>query len=424
MADLPFPRGMRDLLPNAALFRNELLAKIENVFQTFGFMTIDTPVLESLDVLKAKGGIGDESKLIFETKEDNLGLRYDLTVSLGRYIAAHRELPMPFKRYAIGKAWRRDEPQRLRYREFTQADVDIVGGDPVQTTAEVIAAAATALDKIGVEYNVRISSREVINAVLEKFGVNSEKHVEVMRTIDKLDKLGRDKVLGLLSDIGLERDVVSRIDSFINAAGSNDEKIEYVASLSVAGGVLAELQGVLAMLPKYHIGGEVVVDFSIVRGLDYYTGIVFELKDSSGKEKSSIGSGGRYDGLVGLYGEKPLPAVGASLGVDRILDLLGFEKSEKITYAKLFVINVKKENYEYAVNVANWFRSKGIPTDINLSQRNISNQLSYANSLHFGFAAIVGDAEQSQNKIKLRDLVSGEEAVLGLEEALKRIRER
>jgi histidyl-tRNA synthetase len=424
MTELALPRGMKDLLPNAALFRNELIAKVEKVFQTFGFLTIDTPMLESIDILKAKGGIGEESKLIFETTEDNLGLRYDLTVSLSRYIAMHQELPMPFKRYAIGKAWRREEPQHLRHREFTQADVDIVGGDAAQTTAEVIAAAGRAFDEIGIGYIVRINSRSVMNAVLDKFGVEPKMHTDVMRIVDKLDKVGRDKILEMLGELGLQRDIISRIDNLINMQGSNSEKFAYIATLSIEEGTLAELKGVLELLPAYQLKGSVMLDFSIVRGLDYYTGVVFEFSDASGKERASIGAGGRYDGLIGLYGSRSLPAVGASIGINRILDILGFEKSEKMTYAKLFVINVKKENYQYAVKVANWFRLKGVPTDINLSQRNISNQLSYANSLKFGFAAIIGDAEQSQNKIKLRDLVSGEENEMSIEEALFAIEKR
>jgi histidyl-tRNA synthetase len=415
---------MKDLLPNAALFRNELICRVEKVFQRFGFLTIDTPMLESLNILKAKGGLGEESKLIFETTEDNLGLRYDLTVSLGRYVAMHQELPMPFKRYAIGKAWRREEPQHLRYREFTQADVDIVGGDVVQTTTEAIATVGKAFDEIGIEYIVRINSRSVMNAILDKFGVDPKMHIDVMRIIDKFEKAGRDKTLEMLTELGLARDVISRIDTLVNMQGSNSEKLAYITALSLNDEVLTELKGVIDLLPAYQLKGDVMIDFSIVRGLDYYTGAVFEFSDASGKEKSAIGGGGRYDGLIGLYGNRSLPAVGACIGINRVLDILGFEKSEKITYAKLFVINIKKENYQYAVKVANWFRSKGIPTDINLSQRNISNQLSYANSLRFGFAAIIGDAEEAQNKIKLRDLVSGEESEMSMEEALVAIEKR
>ncbi|MCL4389534.1 histidine--tRNA ligase [Candidatus Marsarchaeota archaeon] len=420
MPDIPFPRGMRDLLPNAALFRNEMLAKIESVFKRFGFLAIDTPVLETLSILKAKGSIGDEAKLLFETTEDNLGLRYDLTVSLGRYVAMHGDLSMPFKRYAIGKAWRREEPQRLRYREFTQADVDIVGGDEVPANAEAIGTAATALDEIGVDYVVRINSRVLMNSLLGKFGVANEKCADVLRIVDKLDKLGEDKVAGMLQEIGLGGSVVSKIADLINTSTANEEKIALAKKLGADG--IAELEDTVRLLGAYGIKGKVSIDFSIVRGLDYYTGIVFEFSDASGKEKSSLGGGGRYDNLVGLYGNKQMPATGASLGIDRILELMNFTKSEQCTYARLFVINVNRGNYDYAVGLANWFRSMGVATDINLASRNISNQLSYANSLKFAYAVIVGDAEQSQGKLKLRNLVSGEERIVSREEALSEIK--
>ena len=417
MADIPFPRGMRDLLPNEALFRNELLKKIESVFQRYGFLSIDTPTLESVKVLKAKGGIGEDTKLIFETTEDELGLRYDFTVSLARYMGMHQELPLPFKRYAIGKAWRREEPQRLRYREFTQADIDIVGGERAQTDAEIVGTIAKVLDEIGIDYVIRLSSRALMDSLLASFGVKSGQFMDVMRAVDKLDKLGRDKVVELLNALGLDRDQISRIDDLINRKGSNADKLDFAATVSKDKSV-EELRSAIESAQSYGIRGTIVVDFSIVRGFDYYTGMVLEIADASG-EKNSIGGGGRYDKLVGIYSGKDLTAVGVSLGIDRILDIMKFSDSPKQTYAKLFVINVKDSNYRYALGVANWFRGRGIATDINLSTRNISNQLSYANSLKFEYAAIVGDVEEQSNKIKLRNLVSGEETTVTNDEALK-----
>jgi histidyl-tRNA synthetase len=416
MPDIPFPRGMRDLLPNQALFRNELLKKIESVFQRYGFLTIDTPMLESIKVLKAKGGIGEDTKLIFETTEDELGLRYDLTVSLARYVGMHQELPLPFKRYAIGKSWRREEPQRLRYREFTQADVDIVGGNTALADAEVICTVATALDELGVGYFIRINSRVMMDSLLAAFGVKKEQFMDVLRIVDKLDKQGRDKVAEMLSSMGLEKETVRRIDDIINMQGSNAEKLNFAESV-VKDKSSADISTTLGFAAAYGIKGDIRVDFSVVRGFDYYTGTVFEFMDAGG-EKSSLGGGGRYDGLVGLYSGRSVPATGASLGIDRILELMGFSSSTKYTYAKLFVINVKDSNYGYALKMANWFRSRGIATDINLSTRNISNQLSYANSLSFPYAVIVGDAEEKEGKVKLRNLTSGDETTVTAEEAL------
>ncbi len=417
MPDIPFPRGVRDLLPNAALFRNELIRKIENVFQRYGFLTIDTPMLESLDILNAKNVIGEDSKLIFELKGDKLGLRYDQTVSLARYMGMHQELSLPFKRYAIGKSWRREEPQRGRYREFTQADIDIVGGDIAPSDAEVIAVIGKVFDELGINYEVRINNRALMNSLLDKFGVKTELHVEVMRTIDKLQKLGRDKVVELLGALGLERDVVSRIDDLINMQGSNEDKLKFASGLTSDRSV-AELTDLIKLIEPYGMKGNAVVDYSIVRGLDYYTGVVFEFIDPSGTSAGSIAGGGRYDKLIGTYSGRNLPAVGNSIGIDRLLDLMEFTASTKYTYAKLFVINVKDTNYQYALKLANWFRGKGVATDINLASRNISNQLSYANSLKFQYAAIVGDVEEKAGKLKLRNLVSGEEITVTLEECL------
>ncbi len=419
MPDLPFPRGMRDLLPNEALFRNELLKKIESVFQRYGFLSIDTPTLESVKVLKAKGGIGEGTKLIFETKDDELGLRYDFTVSLARYVSTHQELSLPFKRYAMGKAWRREEPQRLRYREFTQADIDIVGGDRSSTDAEIIGTIAKALDEIGIDYVIRLNSRALMDSLLATFGVKSEQFMDVMRAVDKLDKLGRDKVVELLDGLGLNNDQVDRINDLINRQGSNDDKLNFAATISKDNSI-EELRSAIALVQEYGIKGSIAIDFSIVRGIDYYTGMVVEIADASG-EKNSLGGGGRYDKLVGIYSGKELPAVGVSLGIDRILDIMEFSASPKQTYSKLFVINVKDSNYGYALKVANWFRERGIATDINLSARNISNQLSYANSLKFEYAVIVGDVEEQSSTVKLRNLESGEEKAMTLDDALKTI---
>ncbi len=418
MADIPFPRGVRDLLPNAALFRNELLKKVESVFQRYGFLTIDTPMLESLKILNAKGAIGEDAKLIFEIKGDELGLRYDLTVSLARYMGMHQELPLPFRRYAIGRAWRRDEPQKGRYREFTQADVDIVGGETAATDAEVIAVAGKVLDELGIEYKIRISNRAMMNSVLDKFGVKGELHVETMRIIDKLEKLGRDKIVELLLSLGLEREQVSRIDNLISMKGTNEEKIAFAKGITSDKSV-EDLANLLGLIGLYALNGDVAVDFSIVRGLDYYTGVVFEFVDTLGRIRASIAGGGRYDNLIETYSGRKMPAVGVSLGIDPILDIMDFADSPKYTYAKLFVINVKNSNYQYALSVANWFREKGVAVEVNLSSRNISNQLSYANSLKFPYAAIIGDAEQGSKKIKLRNLVSGEERAVSQEEALQ-----
>ena len=224
MPDIPFPRGVRDLLPNEALFRNELLRKIENMFQLYGFLTIDTPTFESIDVLKAKNGIGADTKLIYEMKDEKLGLRYDHTVSLARYAAMHADLPMPFKRYYIGKNWRR-ETQKLRYREITQADADIIGGNKIMADSEVIAVGSIIMEGIGLDYIVAINDRKMMDSVLAKFGVKKEQFTDVMRSLDKLDKIGVDGVAETLKGLHFESGMIDQITAFIGLKGINEEKL-------------------------------------------------------------------------------------------------------------------------------------------------------------------------------------------------------
>ncbi len=430
MADIPMARGVRDLMPNEALFRNDVLETIEGVFRRFGFLTIDTPYIESMDVLKAKDAIGEDNKLIFEIEKEHLGLRYDQTMSLGRYMAMHQNLPMPFKRYAIGKVWRMDEPQRLRYREFTQADADIIGGDVAQGNAEALAAAGTAYDELALPYMIAISSREVLDKVLEKFSIPNEKRTDVMRVIDKLDRYGIDGVAKMLAK-HLDDETIDRIVEFIGFGGSNEKKIDYVDSTVGDASTSKELRDTLELLELYGTKGEKSIDFSIVRGLDYYTGLVAEIKycgeaeDRASKayEMDTIGAGGRYERLVHTLGGKELGGVGISCGIDRMLDVMDYSSSKKNTYAEVFVANVKPNNYRYALGVANALRSAEIATDINTASRNLSNQLSYASSLNYRFALIVGDSEEKEKKVKLRDMGSGNERLVPSESIADAVRD-
>lgn len=421
MPEIPFPRGVRDLMPNEALFRNELLHQIENVFELFGFLTIDTPTFESLEVLKAKNGIGEDTKLIYEMKDEKLGLRYDHTVSLSRYVAMHQELPTPFKRYYIGKVWRREEPQKFRYREITQADADVVGGNHTAADAEVIAVAAVILENIGIDYLICISSRELLEKVFAKFGLKDEQFISVARIIDKLAKVGETKVSAMLKELGISGSIVDQIVAFITLKGINDEKLSYVDNLLGTKNDTLEFRETLTRLGYYTLRGEISIDFSITRGLDYYTGIVFELK-SKEEQSVSIGGGGRYDKLIGAYSGKPIPAVGVSLGIDRILEMLNFSSSMEYTYANVFVANVNESNYPYALKIANALRINGIPTEVNLATRNLSNQLSYANAIKTKYVIMVGDAEEKAGNLKIRNLLSGSESAVKVEEAIKMIK--
>ena len=418
MADIPFPRGVRDLMPNEALFRNDLLNTIGASFQRFGYLMIDTPAFESLKVLNAKDVIGEDAKLLYEMKFEEIGLRYDQTVSLARYMAMHQSLPLPFKRYAIGKAWRREEPQKLRYREFTQADIDIVGSASSAADAEVIAIPGYIFESLGLPYKILINDRKFVDGMLESLNIKPEIRRQVMRAVDKLDKVGRDGVLESLTKLGLDRDTVARLDALFNVHGGNEEKLAYLEKMITEKGEIAHIREVLNLLANYNLKGTVEIDLSLMRGLDYYTGIIFEFKLENNDYKGTICAGGRYDNLIGVFAKKSMPAVGSSIGVDRLLDLLGFSSSIKYTYAQVFIANIADTNYPYALKVANTLRANGIAVELNAAKRNISNQLAYANSLKFPFAIVIGDAEEKLTKVKMRNLVTGTEATLALKEAI------
>ncbi len=421
MADLPLPRGVRDLMPNEALFRNEVLKKIEKVFQSYGFLTIDTPSIEDLKVLKAKGGIGEDSKHIYEMKDEKIGLRFDNTISLARYISMHQHLPMPFKRYYIGKVWRREEPQKLRYREFTQADADIIGGEASHADAEIISLGAAVFDALGIKYRVDVNDRRIIDSVLKKIGIPEVKISHVIRVVDKQDKVGPAEVNKMLGLLDLDKKTIEKVADFTSPSGTNEKRLARIDEILGENDTTAEIRKTLGLLKAYKHRGEVVFNPSIMRGLDYYTGVVFEFKDASGDLSQSLGGGGRYDNLIGQLGGRPMIAVGFAVGIDRILDMLKFSESHDYTYARVFVAYVKETNQTYALGVASELRELGVPTDVNLSSRNLSNQISYASSIKAKYLVVVGDSEQKARKMKLKNLSTGEEKTVSLEEAVENI---
>lgn len=420
MADMRLPRGVRDLMPNEALFRNELLKKIEAIFQSFGFLTIETPVIENLDILRAKGGIGEDTKLIYEMKDERIGLRYDNTVSLARYMDMHQHLPLPFKRYYIGKVWRREEPQRLRYREITQADADIVGGDQNLADAEILALGDAIFDAIGIKCTININDRALLEKTLTSLGAGKHQVLDIERALDKIDKIGEQKVTEMIEGIGIEKTLVGKIMKFISLSGSNEKKLDEIDKILGETLTTSSLRRTLDKLKAYDLKGKVVFNTSIMRGLDYYTGIVFEFKDASKPiTEPTLCGGGRYDNLTEILGGKRSPGVGFAIGIDRILEILEFSSSTQYSYAKVFVAYIKENNYGFALSVASALRAAGIPAEINISSRNLSNQLSYASSIKTNYVIIIGDAEERSKSAKLRNLIDGKEQMLSVRDLVK-----
>ncbi|MGC8648620.1 MAG: histidine--tRNA ligase [Candidatus Micrarchaeia archaeon] len=417
MQNIPFPRGVRDLMPNEALFKNKILNKIENVYKKFGFLTYETPVFESIKLMQIKGGIGEGSKEVFEIKDEDFALRFDLTLGLARFIAMHQEIPMPFKRYFINKCWRKEEPQKLRYREFTQADVDIVGSRSTFSDAEVIAVQAKVLEELNIDYIIRINDRRFIKKLLESINITGDLEINVMRAIDKLDKLGKDGVLDALQKLGITGDKLDKLGYLIKQNKSNEDALAYINNYSPDVG--KELNDLIELLNFYKLSGKIIIDMSLMRGFDYYTGMVVEYNVNEASIKSSIGGGGRYDNLIQLINNKQqVPVVGTSLGIDRILDILGFSDSPKINTADVFVVNVKDNNYKYALQIANELRNNNISVDMNVTSRNISNQLAYANALKYKYAIIVGDVEEKLGNIKIKNLIDGTEQTVMLADVI------
>ncbi|MCX8195371.1 MAG: histidine--tRNA ligase [Candidatus Micrarchaeota archaeon] len=409
--DYSAPKGMRDFLPQEMERRERAIGIIREVYRRFGFVPMDTPALERVEVLEKK--CGEEIKgQLFRIDDGRLALRFDLTVPLAR-VVANSSFPKPFKRYCIGLVWRREEPQRGRFREFLQADADIIGSQSKRCEAELIAAACEAIERLGVsDFEVLLNNRKILDGLVERLGLK-DRQANVLRALDKLEKIGKAGVKEELKGAGLPSQQIDSLFSALESPGKNEERLSSLAKYSKEGA--EELKEVLSLLREYQIG-KARVEPSLVRGLDYYTGPIFEvrIKGFSG----SIAAGGRYDGLLGLYGQ-PDFAVGISIGVERLLSLTEGEKGQK--QRSVFVANAKEEDYPYALLVAGKLRAAGVPAQTDLNARSLKKQMEYAASA-CKWIAIVGEKEKKEEKITLRDLESGKEEMLPLEEAIRRIK--
>jgi histidyl-tRNA synthetase len=418
------PRGVKDYGPSEAISLRYMIGVVEEVFKRFGFYPMETPAIENLSVLNAKAAYSDEqNKEIFRLDGEAAGLRYDMTVPLARYVASNRDIVLPFKRYQIGPSWRKDEPQRLRYREFIQADVDIVGSDEVESEAEVIAATLLALEQLGVgEYALLLNSRTLLQRILEFFKVQKANESQAIRIMDKLEKAGKDELLGQLTALGIDSKSGEELLEFTGKNEGNDAKLRRLEGLiPETKAEASRIRELLNALKQYGLRGRVVIDFSLARGFDYYTGFVWEaVMEENGKRLPTIASGGRYDNLIGMYSSRSIPAVGSSIGLSRVFDLIGGKTVTK-TPAKVFVAFIG-DNSAYAASVANALRAKGIYTDLNYMKRNISKQLEYAAALGIKYAAIVGDREREMNRLNLRDMLTGAEELLGIQEAIEKLK--
>lgn len=410
------PKGMRDFLSEEMIAREWVVEKITEVFRLYGFRPLDTPALEYMGTLKAKSG-EEIAGQIFKLEDDEIGLRFDLTVPLAR-VAANSAFPKPFKRYYVSTAWRKEEPQKGRMREFWQADADIIGTKGMRAEVELLNLANDAIIALGFERPVfLLNNRKILDALASKIGFESEKDL-VFRLLDKIDKLGLEKVREDMEKI-LGKKKGDALFDLLAAKGPNTEKIEIAKKISEDGA--KELEEIIANAD----GLDIEVDFFLVRGLGYYTGPIFEIKLSD--EIGSVGGGGRYDDLLGLYGQGDC-ATGISLGIERLMYLIKERDAKekegkggaKKTYTKIFVASVKGY-FEQSAKIAEEFRKNGIAAEVDLNERNLGKQFEYANALGIKFVAIVGEKEVKENKITLRDMVSGKEDMVEIGEAIRKV---
>lgn len=421
-------KGFRDSLPQKALERKKLIHTLEDTFESFGFLPIDTPVLEYKRVLLGKGG-GETDKQIYEFVDKGkreVAMRFDLTVPFARFMAAHyNELYIPFKRYHIDKVWRGENTQRGRYREFIQCDFDIVGIDSSSADFEILLLMYSSFKNLGIEnITIRLSHRGIFNRFLKKLGVH-EHSVEIMRGVDKIAKLGRDKVLGILTDF-LSMKNAAGILEYIEPEKTFSETLNKITLL--AGGKADDTER-LEEIYSYisHLGMEesFLLDPSITRGLDYYTGIVYEtfLNDLPGI--GSVCSGGRYNNLASLYTKQELPGVGSSIGLDRLMaaiEELGGTRTESGS-TDIIIACLDKNDFREYYRIAGLFRDMGFKTEVFLSKKKLSAQFAFAEKKKIPIMIICGEDELSQKKYSVRDLSSRENySLLTMKEAEDRCR--
>jgi histidyl-tRNA synthetase len=419
-------KGVRDFLPEQKIVRDEIVATLKEVFELYGFSPLETPALEMYDLLASKYAGGDEIlKEIFKLKDQggrDLALRYDLTVPLARVVGMNPQLKMPFKRYQIDRAWR-DGPTGLgRYREFWQCDVDVVGPKDMLADAEFVLIIVDVFNRWGLDVVVKINNRKLLNGILRSSGVDENKITAAIMAIDKLGKLSQKEVNDELRTVGVLEGTIKKLNDVFSIKGTNEgilnKVVRWVKDEEGMQG-LKELQELIRYLDFLKVKNA-QIDLSLARGLGYYTGTVYEtfLKDS--RIKSAVCSGGRFDKMIGLFlgTGKDYPAVGISFGLDRIYDALVIKnKAEQKTVTRAYVIPIK--TVEQSLKIVQDFRQAEIKVDIDLLGRGISKNLNYANSLKIPFVILVGETELKQNKVKLRDMQSGEEKLLTIKEAIK-----
>jgi histidyl-tRNA synthetase len=428
------PRGTRDFLPEEMIKREFVINKLKKIFESYGFSPIETPAFENFELLAAKGGGGEAIKdqiYYFRDKNDReLGLRFDLTVPLARIVVANNpQLSKPFKRYCIGRVWRYEEIRKDRFREFWQCDVDTVGSMSMEADTEIISIAVDSLQSLDFKkFSVKLNNRKILTGLIDLINVSQEKKFDIFRAIDKLDKFGRDTVKKELEQIGLTDEQIKKLLKLITLEGNSKDAIkkgeESLRNIKIGMEGLKELNEIVNFSKAYGFDDKIIIDFSLARGLDYYTGPIFEIIDTSGKNIGSLAGGGRYDNLIEILGGRSTPATGISLGIERIIEVMNEEKMLKIskTKVKVYIANVNEEVKKEVIKLASKLRENGIFCQTDLMNRNLKKQLEYADALEIPFVVIIGPEELKKNKVKLKDMVLNKEMEVKTEDLVRKIK--
>lgn len=441
------PKGTRDFSPVEMAKRNYIFDTIKEVYALYGFQQIETPAMESLQTLMGKYGeegdkllfrvlnsgdymskLSDEellerNSLRLSSKICEKGLRYDLTVPFARYVVMHRdELQMPFKRYQIQPVWRADRPQKGRYREFYQCDADVVGSDSLLNEVELMQIVDTVFTRFGIRVQIKINNRKILSGIAEVIG-EPDKIVDITVAIDKLDKIGLDKVNEELKADGISDEAIAKLQPIIALSGTNEEKLqtirEVLADSETGLKGVEETQFILDTL-KGSLNNEIQLDLTLARGLNYYTGAIFEVK-ALDYAIGSITGGGRYDNLTGIFGMPGLSGVGISFGADRIYDVLNgldLYPKEAVNGTKLLFINFGDKETAYCLPVVRACRAADISTEMFPDKAKMKKQMSYANAKAIPFVVLAGDNEIAENKFTLKNMTTGEQHLVTTEELI------
>ncbi len=446
------PKGTRDFSPIEMAKRNYIFDTIREVYHLYGFHQIETPAMEMLSTLMGKYG-EEGDKLLFKiqnsgdyfrglTDEELLsrdashlackfcekGLRYDLTVPFARYVVMHREeITFPFKRYQIQPVWRADRPQRGRYREFYQCDADVVGSDSLLNEVELMQIVDTVFSRFGVRVCIKINNRKILSGIAEVIG-EADKIVDITVAIDKLDKIGLENVNAELREKGISEEAIEKLQPIILLSGSNTEKLatlRQVLNGSETGQKgIDETAFILNTLADIGLKNELELDLTLARGLNYYTGAIFEVK-ALDVQIGSITGGGRYDNLTGVFGMPGISGVGISFGADRIFDVLNqldLYPKEAVNGTKLLFINFGEKEAAYCLPILQKVRAAGVSAEIFPDSVKMKKQMAYANAHEIPFVALVGENEMQEGKVTLKNMTTGEQAMVSVEELTEQLR--